>query len=201
MVKSTRMLSCLAAATLAVSATLVAGQAAAQTRTYNFSGNYNFGTSTGTYTGSYTVDYATNRVTSGSSTSSAGTSFPGPPVSGASEGNLYLPSYVANGTGFSLVEAGAAPGRRYVSLNVGNSLDATAPTFSSLEERVCVNTACDQTSISRVAFGGGTIVAGPLIPVAVAAPVPTMSEWALILFGAVLAGSAALFVQRRRKAV
>lgn len=31
-----------------------------------------------------------------------------------------------------------------------------------------------------------------------AAPVPTLSQWALILFGAILAGGAALYVQRRR---
>lgn len=31
-----------------------------------------------------------------------------------------------------------------------------------------------------------------------AAPVPTLSEWAMILFGVVLAGAAALIIQRRR---
>ena len=31
-----------------------------------------------------------------------------------------------------------------------------------------------------------------------AAPVPTLSEWALILFGVILAGGAALYIQRRR---
>lgn len=34
--------------------------------------------------------------------------------------------------------------------------------------------------------------------VSAAAPVPTMSEWAMILFGIVLAGAAALYLQRRR---
>lgn len=33
------------------------------------------------------------------------------------------------------------------------------------------------------------------------APVPTMTEWAMILFGTVLAGGAALYVQRRRQPV
>lgn len=32
----------------------------------------------------------------------------------------------------------------------------------------------------------------------VVAPVPTMSEWAMILFGTILAGGAALYIQRRR---
>ena len=33
------------------------------------------------------------------------------------------------------------------------------------------------------------------------APVPTMSEWAMILMGVILAGSAALYIQRRKQAV
>ena len=32
------------------------------------------------------------------------------------------------------------------------------------------------------------------------APIPTLSEWAMILFGMILAGGAALFVQRRQTA-
>ncbi|WGM31962.1 hypothetical protein KKHFBJBL_02213 [Brevundimonas sp. NIBR11] len=31
-----------------------------------------------------------------------------------------------------------------------------------------------------------------------ATPVPTLSEWAMILFGLTLAGGAALYIQRRR---
>ncbi|MGO4410834.1 MULTISPECIES: IPTL-CTERM sorting domain-containing protein [unclassified Brevundimonas] len=34
-----------------------------------------------------------------------------------------------------------------------------------------------------------------------ASPVPTLSEWAMILFGVLLAGGAALFVQQRQRAV
>ena len=36
---------------------------------------------------------------------------------------------------------------------------------------------------------------------AAAAPVPTMSEWAMILLGTILAGGAALYIQRRRQFV
>ena len=36
---------------------------------------------------------------------------------------------------------------------------------------------------------------------AAAAAVPTLSEWAMILFGLVLAGGAALVIQRRRMAL
>ncbi|WGM32912.1 IPTL-CTERM sorting domain-containing protein [Brevundimonas sp. NIBR11] len=42
------------------------------------------------------------------------------------------------------------------------------------------------------------LTAGANPTLTVTAPVPTMSEWALILFGTVLAGGAALYVQRRR---
>ncbi|WP_428151500.1 IPTL-CTERM sorting domain-containing protein [Brevundimonas sp.] len=38
-------------------------------------------------------------------------------------------------------------------------------------------------------------------PVAPAAPVPTLSEWAMILFGTLLAGGAALYIQRRQMAI
>ena len=43
----------------------------------------------------------------------------------------------------------------------------------------------------RVLVGSVTYSAGP-------APVPTLSEWAMILFGLALAGGAALYIQRRR---
>ena len=41
--------------------------------------------------------------------------------------------------------------------------------------------------------GPGTITDAVVIP----ASVPTMSEWAMILFGTILAGAAALYIQRR----
>lgn len=53
-------------------------------------------------------------------------------------------------------------------------------------------------------FGGSfpsttrRLVLGPAAVAVSPAPVPTMSEWAMILFGMVLAGAAALYLQRRR---
>jgi len=44
----------------------------------------------------------------------------------------------------------------------------------------------------------GSFALGPAAPVVEATPVPTLTEWAMILFGAVLAGAAALHLQRRR---
>lgn len=46
--------------------------------------------------------------------------------------------------------------------------------------------------------GPAAVVAGPAVG---PATVPTMSEWAMILFGTMLAGGAALFIQRRRQIV
>lgn len=43
--------------------------------------------------------------------------------------------------------------------------------------------------------GPAAVVAGPAVG---PTTVPTMSEWAMILFGTMLAGGAALFIQRRR---
>jgi hypothetical protein len=49
--------------------------------------------------------------------------------------------------------------------------------------------------------GGGSVVmtagANPTMVVAAPTPVPTLSEWGLILFGAILAGATALVLQRR----
>ncbi len=57
--------------------------------------------------------------------------------------------------------------------------------------------ACDtsspDTNTSSV-YGPGATLAAPLL----VAAVPTMTEWAMILFGTLLAGGAAMFIQRRR---
>lgn len=47
-------------------------------------------------------------------------------------------------------------------------------------------------------IGGSNIRAVVAVVAPPPAPVPTLSEWAMILFGSVLAGGAALYLQRRR---
>jgi len=49
---------------------------------------------------------------------------------------------------------------------------------------------------------GGVIIgeASATLSIAAPAPIPTMTEWAMILLGVLLAGSAALMIQRRRMA-
>lgn len=53
-----------------------------------------------------------------------------------------------------------------------------------------------------VPFGSG-LVSAPIVltSVAAATAVPTMSEWAMILFGTILAGGAALYIRRRGRFV
>lgn len=63
-------------------------------------------------------------------------------------------------------------------------------------------------SASTVTYAGGdnaspkalTAGAQPTLTVTAPTPVPTLSEWAMILLGTILAGGAALFIQRRQVA-
>lgn len=89
------------------------------------------------------------------------------------------------------------------------SLDAVAGGAGTYAQ---LNAYCDASSGRRPdgacdgsPFGDrSSSVAGNTTPVALdfvssePVPVPTLSEWAMILFGTILAGSAALYVQRRR---
>lgn len=49
--------------------------------------------------------------------------------------------------------------------------------------------------------GGGAFRIAAVSPSLAPAAVPTLSEWAMILFGTLLAGGAALYIQRRRQTV
>jgi hypothetical protein len=73
-------------------------------------------------------------------------------------------------------------------------LGTVSPDATEGREFVCNTADCGTTAALRAAAGAAAnnvAVAGP-------APVPTLSEWAMILFGAILAGGAALYIQRRR---
>ncbi|WGM32184.1 hypothetical protein KKHFBJBL_02435 [Brevundimonas sp. NIBR11] len=61
--------------------------------------------------------------------------------------------------------------------------------------RECINAVagkCDNLNTDQSATN-------VIITSVAAAPVPTMTEWAMILFGTMLAGGAALYIQRRRQ--
>ena len=66
-----------------------------------------------------------------------------------------------------------------------------------------IDTATNTVVGAAIAVGGGPFAfgqfIGPAPAVAAPAAVPTLSEWAMILFGLMLAGGAAVLVQRRRQ--
>ncbi len=62
----------------------------------------------------------------------------------------------------------------------------------------CLNDDC--TSATTV-NGADSLTSGTIVGVPAAAPVPTLSEWAMILLGVIMAGGAALYIQRRRLVV
>lgn len=88
-------------------------------------------------------------------------------------------------------------------LNPQTSVVWNATSFQGTTVRLAIISAMQSPSSGTGAFIPG---AGPVIGVSnlsvqaivPAAPVPTMSEWAMILFGLILAGGAALYIQRRQ---
>ena len=86
--------------------------------------------------------------------------------------------------------------------------ELTPATISqSFDDRVVIYSSSVKEGISHVTINGASsltcagdtfLLPGHGVPVSAPAPVPTLSEWAMILFGSVLAGGAALYIQRRR---
>lgn len=95
-----------------------------------------------------------------------------------------------------------------------NFTGATAVTFGGVPGTGLVVNSATQITVTTPAHAVGTVDVQVTTPVgtslnsvaddfvyAVPASVPTLSEWAMILFGLLLAGSAALYIQRRQPAV
>ncbi len=104
---------------------------------------------------------------------------------------------------------GSTAGGTQVVITGTNLSSATAVTFGGAAGAITANTATSitVTSPTRPAGVADVVVttAGGSSPNTVAddftyavPPVPTLSEWAMILLGAILAGGAALTIQRRR---
>lgn len=70
-------------------------------------------------------------------------------------------------------------------------------TLHTVREGICAEP-CRGVTVSFTSNVSSTVTTSP--PPAPPAPVPTLSEWAMILLGVVLAGGAALMIQRRRAA-
>lgn len=146
----------------------------------------------GTISGSFTFDADTvtysdiNIVTAGGTTPGVNTTYVRLSAIGGFATQLYLHPATANAqTAYlwfpaPLTNAGG-------SAAIGSISEAAA----CLEP--CMGFVADRATSTPGSITGAVIGAAPT-------PVPTMSEWAMILLGATLAGGAVLFLQRRRMA-
>lgn len=167
-----------------------AGPTVAEEITYHFSGSFQ-APATGSFSGTYVYDTTTASVISSSVQTTAGR---------ANDGVASLPA------GNFTVITHQSPN----SLRISSAPDATnlrgarlgpAPLAASgvvyFRESRCVTFNCftmiSNGDVDRVGEGTSFLVPAP-------APVPTLSEWAMILLGVMLAGGAALTIQRRRTA-
>lgn len=167
--------------------------AMAQTATYNITGTFT-APATGSFSGSYVVDTGTNAMVSANIAVTAGK---------ASDGVTNLPAEAYTWPGgevaFAFGFASAVPATNQRGGFVVFAPTKAAPTsITNFTNSVCLNDFCSNAdpSSDKSRSGAGTVAAA-----GAAAPVPTLSEWAMILFGTLLAGAGALYIQRRRISV
>ena len=130
--------------------------------------------------------------------------------------------YDVSTTPSSLAAGTATPGTTYTDLGTGVVFGTAVATSNDQTLTITLSadaiTAINAARGSSIAFGfnnedavaaldtvfGGALNTTPrdliLVAAAAPAPVPTFSEWAMILFGLMLAGGAALYIQRRQMA-
>ncbi|WP_298159490.1 IPTL-CTERM sorting domain-containing protein [Brevundimonas sp.] len=164
--------------------------ALAQTATYNISGTFT-APATGSFSGSYVVNTGSNTMVSANIQVTAGK---------ANDGVTDLPAntYIyANGESANAFSyAAAVPATANVTRGgflIVSGTKASPTAVTTFGDGVCLNTNCVSLApgTTTTRGGSGTVVLAP-------APVPTLSEWAMILFGLLLAGGAALYIQRRQ---
>lgn len=164
-------------------AALAAGAAWAAPVNWTINGAFNDG---GTISGTYTYDVNTNTYSAVNITTTPGASFGGAAYT--------APHPIASASVVAALTGSTAVGAPLLSVvlsapmtNAGGTINLN-PTIS---EGTCSVAGCGAGLGLRSIVSGTTSAAAP-------ATVPTMSEWAMILFGTLLAGGAGLFVQRRR---
>jgi hypothetical protein len=172
------------AVALALGLALPAASAFAAPVTWNVTGTFVGG---GTVAGSFVYDADTNAYSSINITTTAG-SEPGAFYTATS------PLFTNSPTQFvAVTAAGRGAGNPRLVLEFSPSLNnAGGVRTLDGEEGTCVLNCNSFGSLPRPAIGSANT--------AVPATVPTMSEWTMILLGVLLAGGAALTIQRRRKA-
>lgn len=174
---------------LALGLLAMAGAASAQT--YDFSGHFTEGS--GTISGRLTYDPVAGEFTSANVTTGGGDLQPyggGGPITGATY------AFVQNGSSaveLVVLQGPPAPGVRGARISFSPDVTDAAPALD-IYEIECFNSIC---SNSALRFGYVQDSFAEVAPT----PVPTMTEWAMILLGVMLAGGAAVMIQRRRIAV
>ena len=144
----------------------------------------------GTASGSFVYDAETNGYSDVSITTTTGTirtgaTYPGP-VYGFANSSFVGPLTGSPNIGERIFQIYTEP-----RTDAGGVLEV----FDYSSEDNCASADCSSPGSPSRTVVTGTLVGGP-----VSAPeaIPTLSEWAMILLGLTLAGSAALYIQRRR---
>jgi hypothetical protein len=162
-----------------------ASAAWAQPVTVTVSGTF-FGPSTGSYSGTFVYDQDTDTVLSASITATAGLDQYGAPIAAETydEVGASRPAVLA------LTSAFPAIGNRGLTLIFDPNLNAPAPNIQEAFEGTCIDATCESLVNSRGSLGG---------TLSIPATVPTLGEWAMILFALTLAGAAGLRLQSTRR--
>lgn len=183
----------LAAAWAAVACLALSTAALAAPVNYVFNGTFNEQQSTGTYSGSFTYETTTQKVTAASVTVSPGLSDDGSPRSAATYNTVTDSSQLH----FTVTNAPFAQGNRvFVVLATGAFFSSPNPAISNAYDGLCINAPCSGLNQTDA----GTSTSNPPITLAQGVPptpVPTLTEWAMILLGLTLAGGATIVIQRR----
>lgn len=172
------------AVALALGLSLTAASAFAAPVTWNVTGTFAGG---GTISGSFVYDADTNTYSAINITTTAG-SEPGAIYTATSPVFTNSPAQFV-----AVTAAGRGVGNPRLALEFSLSLsNAGGVRTLDGEEGTCVLGCSSFGALPRSASGSANS--------AVPAPVPTLSEWAMILLGMALAGGAALTINRRRAA-
>ena len=170
---------------------IIAAAAPASAQTYDFAGRFTEGS--GTISGRITYDPITGGFTSANVTTGDGEQHPydvGGPVTGATY------DLVQDGSSagvLSVLEGPVAAGVRGARISFSPAVTDAAPTLD-IYEFECFDSDCGNASTLRFGYVQDSFAE------AAVTPVPTMTEWAMILLGLTLAGGAAVVIQRRRLA-
>lgn len=172
---------------LALGLSLTAASAFAAPVTWTVAGVYEDG---GTVSGTFTYDVDTNTYSAINIVTAGGALPPSTYIS------LHGSVAVFSSNVTLVTSAGRVEFAPVLSLSfmpIGNG-GGTLALLGNTAEGIC-NFGCQGFSGASRALSSGTVTTSPP-----PATVPTMSEWALILLGVMLAGGAALTIQRRKTA-